>query len=211
MKRSSCGGNALSDTASAFAAYPLPALHRSGVGSSASLGPGCTLLCVSFCPHCERGALSPGVGGPGWPPAPGCLPAQLCVSAAPAEWRGVRDQATQWLAAPRNGGQVTTWLKGRGRRGQGAAWWESLQDSQRSCFTTGVWCDLTDPPGTSSFCLGKCSWDLSVKSNSENLLEGNNRGRDVCIIQRFPLKCQLPYYQKKKKTSREIRKMRDNS
>lgn len=81
-------------------------------------------------------------------------PAQLCVSAAPAWRRGVRDPGQPVVGCTEEWwGQVTTWLKGRGRRGQGAAWWETRTAKAGSwgLLTTAGGCDLTDPPGTSSF------------------------------------------------------------
>ena len=86
--------------------------------------------------------------------APGRLPAQLCVSAAPAWRRGVRGPgrpaagctAERW-------GQVPPWLKGRGGRGQGAVWRESRTATAGSwgLLTAAGGCDPTNLPGTSSF------------------------------------------------------------
>ena len=100
---------------------------------------------------------SPESRGSGWawvPTAPGRLPAQLCVSAAPAWRRDVRDPGRPAVGCTEERrGQVPPWLKGRGGRGQGAVWQETRT------ATAGFWglltaaggCDPTDLPGTSSF------------------------------------------------------------
>lgn len=87
-------------------------------------------------------------------------------------------------------GQVTTWLKGRGRRGQGAAVGDqTAKAGSWGLLTTAGGCDLTTLRAHSAFLeASKMLMGSQLLSPPENLLEGNT-GRDVCIIQRFPLKC----------------------